>query len=97
VTVEFEALIVGAFSFAAVLIWNKIRIWSWMRAIETRLQKMQKEINILQMQESRRLVMELNANSKAEAPKIDPNDAPVEMGGGDVVRLMKSPPTTSTQ
>ena len=96
-TVEFEALVLSAFSFAAVLIWSKIRIWKRMRMIETQVTKMQKEINVLQMQESRRMVMELNAHSKVAAPKIDPNDAPIEIGGGDVVRLMKQHPTTPSQ
>lgn len=96
-TVEYEALALGAFLFAAVLIWNKIRMWKRMRAIEAQLKKMQKEINVLQMQKSRRLMMELNANSKVEAPKIDPSNAPIEIGGGDVVRLMKPSPTTPAQ
>jgi hypothetical protein len=65
-----------------------------MRAIDTQLAKMQKEIDILQMQESRRLMMALKANSKVEAPKIDPDNGPVEIDGDDVVRLVKTPPTT---
>jgi len=86
--VEYEALAVGASSIAAILIWSKIRIWRRMRAIDTQVKKIQKEINVLQreitvlqMQESRRLMMELNANAKVEAPKIHPNNPPVEIGG----------------
>jgi hypothetical protein len=82
-TVEYEALAIGASSIAAVLIWDEIRICIRMRAIKTRLKKVLKEINVLQkeigglqVQESRRLMMELRANSNVEAPKIDPDDAP---------------------
>jgi hypothetical protein len=94
-TVEFEAVAVGVALVTAVMIWSKIRIWKRMRAIDTQLAKMQKEIDILQMQESRRLMMALKANSKMEAPKIDPD--PAEIDGDDVVRLVKTPPTTPAQ
>jgi hypothetical protein len=96
-TVEYEAVAVGVVLIAAVMIWSKIRIWKRMRAIDTQLAKMQQEIDILQMQESRRLMMALKANSKVEAPKIDPDNGPVEIDGGDVVRLVKTPPTTPAQ
>jgi len=88
---------VGAVLIAAVLIWSKIRIWKRMRAVDAQLAKMQNEIDILQMRESRRLMMELKANSKVEAPKIDPDNGPSETNGGDVMRLMKTPPTTPAQ
>jgi hypothetical protein len=97
-TVEYEAMTVGIVLITtAVLIWNKIRIWKRMRAIDAQLAKMQQEIDILQMQESRRLMMALKANSKVEAPKIDPGNGPAEIDGGDVVRLMNTPPTTPAQ
>jgi len=96
-TVEYEAVAVGVVLIAAVMIWSKIRIWKRMRAIDTQLAKMQREIDILQMQESRRLMMALKANSKMEAPKIDPDNGPVEIDGDDVVRLVKTPPTTPAQ
>jgi hypothetical protein len=96
-TVEYEAVAVGVVLIAAVMIWSKIRIWKRMRAIDTQLAKMQQEIDILQMQESRRLMMALKANSKVEAPKIDPDNGPVEIDGDDVVRLVKTPPTTPAQ
>ena len=102
--VEYEALAIVASSIAAILFWSKIRLWRRMRAIDTQVKKihneinvLQREINVLQMQESRRFMMELNANSKVEAPKIHPNNPPVEIGGGDVVRLVKPPPTTPAQ
>jgi hypothetical protein len=80
-TVEYKALAVVAFVIVVVLIWNRVRTWKRMRAIEAKLENMQKEINILQVQETRRLMTEMNAKSKAE---IDPRDSAVGMGGGDV-------------
>jgi hypothetical protein len=78
-TVEYKALAVGAFVVAAVLVWNRIRIWKRIWMIETQLKQMQREIDIVEMQESRRLIMELNANSKVE---IDRRDTAIEMSGG---------------
>src|SRR5258708_4135929 len=80
-TVEYEAIAVGAFLFVATLIWDEIRIWNRMRALETRLEIIEKEVNALQMQESRlqesrRMMVEENAHSKVEAPKVVSNDAP---------------------
>jgi hypothetical protein len=80
-TVEYEAIAVGAFLFVATLIWDEIRIWNRVRALETRFEIIQKEVNVLQMQESRlqesrRMMVEENAHSKVEAPKVVSNDAP---------------------
>ena len=96
-TIEYGAAVVGGVSIAAILIWSKIRIWKRMHAIDAQFEKMQKEIDVLQMQESRRLMMALKANSKVEAPKIDLDNGPVEIDGGDVVQLMKTPPATSAR
>jgi len=93
-TFESGAVAIGAVSIVAVLIWAKGHIWKRMRAIDAQITKMQKEIDILQMHESRRLMMELKANSKVDAQK-NPDNAPVETG--DVVRLIKTPPTTPAQ
>ena len=79
-SVEYKALAVGAFVVAVVLIWNAIRIRKRMRRIETQLQKMQKEINQLQMQESRRLMTDLNVKS---TDKVESPDAGLEMGQRD--------------
>jgi len=95
-TVEYGALVVIVFLLAAVVVWNKIRSGSRMRAIETRLKKMQREINVLQMQESRRLIMEMNGNSKA-APEPDSDDAPGKRSSGDVVPLMRQTPSTKPE
>ena len=93
-TVGYKTFAVGAFVIAAVLIWNSIRIWKRMWRIETQLSKMEKKINTLEMQESRRLMTVLNANSKA---RIDPRDTAVEMDVGDIAGLTMSPPTTPAQ
>jgi hypothetical protein len=70
-SVEYAAWAVGVFVVATLLIRNGIRLRKRMRRIETQLQKMQKEISLLQMQESRRLMTELNAKSRE---KIEPPD-----------------------
>jgi TolA-binding protein len=69
-SLEYEALAVGGFVVASVLILSRIRMRKRIRRIETELQKMQKEISLLQMQESRRLMTELNMKSteKVEPP-----------------------------
>ena len=90
-SVEYKALAAGAFVVAAILIWN-VRIAKRMRRIEAQLQKAQKEINLLQMQESRRLMTELNAKSRE---KLEPSAATVEMG--NVAELTRSPPTALAQ
>ena len=64
--VEYQALAAGGFVVAAVLIWNGIRKRKRIRRIETQLEKMQKEISLLQLQESRRLMTDLNVKSKIE-------------------------------
>jgi len=71
------ALAVGAFVIAAVLIWNRSRIWKRIRTIETQLSKMQNEITaVLQVQAA--LITRLNVNSKVET---DPGSGAVEIGG----------------
>ena len=66
---EIVILVIGAFVVAAVPLRGGIRIMKSVRRIETELSKMEKKINMLRLQESRRLMMELKANSGAE---IDP-------------------------
>ena len=70
-SVEYEAAAVGAFALAAVLLWSGVRMRKRMRRIETELQKMQKEISLLQMQESRRLMTELNARPREKIERPD--------------------------
>ncbi|SRR6266550_4770953 len=96
-TAEYKALAVGALVVAVVLIWNRIRFWRRMRRIETRLGNVEKKVNILEMQESgrlMRLMMELNSKSRG---RVDPSDMAVETNGGDVVGLTMSPPTSPAQ
>ena len=88
-TVVYEMAAIGAAVFAVAFIWYQIKVQKQIRALDTRLAHMQKEIDVLQVQESRRAMMALRANSKVEAPGIEPDDSdPVEIDGGDVVRLM---------
>ncbi len=94
---EYNALAIGAFVVAAVLIWSRIRLWRRIRRIENQLKKMEKKVSILEVQESgrlMRLMKELNAKSRV---KINPRDAAAEMSGGDVVGLTTSPPTSPVQ
>jgi hypothetical protein len=63
--VTVKALALGVFLAAVVQLWNSIRIWRRMRTIVTRLENAQREINLLQIQESR-LMAELNKDSKVE-------------------------------
>src|SRR5258707_15856220 len=95
--VEYKTLAIGAFVVAAVLMWNRIRLWRRMRRIENQLKKMEKKISILEVQESgrlMRLMKELNAKSRVRA---DLRDTAAEMRGGDVVGLTTSPPTSPAQ
>ena len=72
-TVEYEAIAVGAFLFVAILTWNEIRIWNRMRALEI----IQKEVNALEMQESRRMMVEANAHSSGGAESRFQRSAPI--------------------
>jgi hypothetical protein len=66
---EIAILIVGAFVVAAVPLRAGLRIMKSVQRIEIELSKMEKKINILRSQESRRLMMELKVNS--EEAEID--------------------------
>jgi hypothetical protein len=63
---EILIVVIGAFVVAAVPLRAGIRIVKSVRRIETELSKMEKKINMLRLEESRRLMMELKANSAAE-------------------------------
>jgi hypothetical protein len=63
--VAYKALAFGVLVVSIVPLWNSIRFWKQMRAIQTKLKKMQSEINVLQIQSSR-LMAELSADSPAE-------------------------------
>jgi hypothetical protein len=93
-TVEYAAVAVSTAAVAVALVWSTARIRGQMRAIDARFAKMQKDIDQLQMQESRRMLMEMRTNSTAEALPIDPGNRPAEVDSGDVVEVMKTPATT---
>jgi hypothetical protein len=75
------AFVVGAFVVMALLIWDRARIAERLRKIETKILRMEKIICLFEMQESRRLVMELNAKSSL---RIDPRITPEEKGIVDI-------------
>jgi hypothetical protein len=93
--IVYELAAIGAAAIAGVSIWHKIQVQRRIRAIDVRLEKMQREIEILQVQESRRLMTTLKGNSKVESPGLEPDDG--DMVDGDVVRLMGKPRTTSVR
>ena len=93
-TVEYAALAVSTAAVAAAWIWSTARVRRQMRAIDARFAKMQNEIDRLQMQESRRMLMEIRANSKPGASQVDPDTKRVEVDSGGMVELVKTPPTT---
>jgi uncharacterized membrane protein len=66
---EIVIVVIGAFVVVAASLQGGIRIMKSVRRLETELSRMEKKINMLRLQESRRLMMELKANSEAE---IDP-------------------------
>jgi hypothetical protein len=92
-TDEYEVLAVAAFVVVAVLIWNRIRIGKRIRGIEIQIRELEKKINLLELQESRRLIMELNAKSEVN---FNPRDTALEMGDGDIARTT-SPPTAPAE
>jgi hypothetical protein len=92
--IVYELAAIGAAAIAAVAVWHRIQVQRRIRAIDTRLAKMQREIEVLQVQESRRLMTTLKGNSKVESPGLDPDDAG-SIIEGDVVRLMGKPRATS--
>jgi hypothetical protein len=76
-----EALAVGAFIVVTFLIWDGTRIWQRARRIETQLRKMERRIDLLEIRESRRFAMELNARSDVRA---DQRRIAEEIGAEDI-------------
>jgi hypothetical protein len=85
----FEVAAIGAAVIAAMFVRNQFRIQKRVHALDRRLAQMQKEIDVLQVQESRRAMMALKANANVEAPGIEPDE--VDINAGDVVRLVGGP------
>jgi hypothetical protein len=92
--VTYEALAIGIFLIVAIFV-VAILFWRRLRAVETRLTTIRREINGLHIQESRRFIMELNANPKMEPSKIEPRDASAEVDRGEVVMQRKQSLTTA--
>ncbi len=95
--VEYKPVAVGAFVVAAVLIWDRLRIWKRTRRIETELRKTERKVNILELQESgrlMRLMTELNARSRV---KIEHRQTGVEISGRDVAAPVISLPAAAEQ
>jgi hypothetical protein len=89
-TIVYEMAAIGAVVLAVVFIWYQIKVRKQIRSLDGRLALMQKEIDVLQVQESRRAMMALRAKSKVQAPGIEPDDEEdsVEIDSSDVVRLV---------
>jgi hypothetical protein len=94
-TVTYEALAVGIFLIGAIFV-VAILFWKRLRAVEARLRTIRREINGLHVQESRRFVMELNANPKLEASKIAPQDGSAEVDRGEIVPLRRDAELTAS-
>ncbi len=93
--ITYELAAAGAAAIAAVLAWHKIQVQQRIRAIDARLAKMQKEIEVLQMQESRRVMMAVKGKPDVDSPGLDPAGEPAATDSdGDVVRLMGKPRAT---
>jgi hypothetical protein len=95
--VEYKPVAVGAFLVAAVLIWDRLRIWKRTRRIETELRKTERKVHILELQESgrlMRLMTELNARSRV---KIEHRQTGVEISGRDVAAPVISLPAAAEQ
>jgi len=89
-----EALAVGALVVAAILIWDRIQIWKRTRMIENRLRKIEKVVYIFETQESRRFILELNAEPSL---KMDQCGPVVEIGACDVAETAISHIITADQ
>jgi hypothetical protein len=93
--IVYELAAIGAAVIAAVAIWHKVQVQKRIRALDHRLARMQKEIEVLQMQESSRVMRALKGQSDIEAPGLDPADG--DAGDdieSDVLRLVGKPRPT---
>jgi hypothetical protein len=95
--VEYKPMAVGAFVVAAVLIWDRLRIWKRTRRIESELRKTERKVHILELQESgrlMRLMTELNARSRV---KVEHRQTEVEISGRDVATPVISLPAAAEE
>ncbi len=87
--IMYEMAAIGAALIAVLLMWHRVQIHRRIRELDIRLTRMQKEIEALQIQESRRVMVALKANSKVDAPGIEPDSDPVD--SGDINRANEGP------
>jgi hypothetical protein len=90
----YELAAIGAVAIAAASIWHKMQLQRRISAIDIRLAKMQREIEVLQMQESRRVMLALKGNSNVESPALDPDDGDTGDIDRDMVRMIGAPRPT---
>jgi hypothetical protein len=93
--IVYQLAAIAAVAIAAASIWRNVRVHRKLRAIDVRLAGMQKEIEVLQMQESRRVMMALKRNSNVASPDLDPGESgSADSDGDDRLRLIGQPRET---
>jgi hypothetical protein len=93
--IVYDLAALGAVAIAVVAIWHNFQVQKRFHAFDARLARMQKEIDVLQSQESRRVMMALKGASNIESPGLDPDDGEAGVAAdGEVVRLMGKPRAT---
>jgi len=85
---ENETLAIGVFLIVAIFV-GAIFFWQKLSAIESRIMRINREVNGLHIMESRRIVMELNANATPAAPSVTPQDGSAEVDSGEIVQIRK--------
>lgn len=93
--IVYELAAVGAAAIAAFSIWRNVQVQKRIRAIDTRLAKMQNEIDVLKVQESRRVMLALKGNSNTESPRLNSDDGDADGIEGGVVQMLGKPRATS--
>jgi hypothetical protein len=93
--IVYQLAAIAAAAIAAALIWRNVRVHKRLREIDVRLARMQKEIEVLQMQESRRVMMALKRDSNVASPDLDPGEGgSADSDGDDRFRLIGKPRAT---
>jgi hypothetical protein len=93
--IVYQLAAIAAAAIAAASIWRNVRVYRRLGAIDVRLARMQKEIEVLQMQESRRVMMALKRNSNVASPDLDPGESgSADSDGDDRMRLIGKPRAT---
>jgi hypothetical protein len=84
VSIEYAAIVVGAFLVVVLVIWRLRSIEIRLHAVEMRSGQMRKDINFLLTEKSRGLLMALNGKPNADRSEGEPNDAPTAPNGNEV-------------